>query len=80
VPPGRQLLGQAEVVPAWGVAAIVWAVSVPIALRWTYRRGFLATADPIIVFRVPIVCFAAPAVAIAALVDLAVDRLAGPPG
>lgn len=63
--------------PAWGVAAVVWAVSLPVALPWAYRRGFLATSDPIVLFRVPIVCFVAPAVALAALVEVALDLAGG---
>jgi hypothetical protein len=55
--------------PAWGWAAIVWAVSIPIALAFARRQGFIAGDEPIVVFRVPIVCFVAPAVALVALLS-----------
>ena len=55
--------------PAWAWAAIVWGVSLPIALIWSRRQGFLAGSDPIVLFRVPIVAFVAPAVVLAALVS-----------
>jgi hypothetical protein len=60
-------------VPAWAWAAIVWAVSIPIALVFARREGFLAGDDPIVLFRVPIVCFVAPAVAIVAILAWGVD-------
>jgi hypothetical protein len=53
--------------PAWAVASIVWAVSIPIALRFARRQGFIEGDDPIVLFRVPIVLFVAPAVAIVAV-------------
>jgi hypothetical protein len=56
--------------PAWAVAAVVWAVSIPPALAFARREGFLAGDEPIVLFRVPIVCFVAPAVAIVALIAL----------
>jgi len=56
--------------PAWGWASIIWAVSIPIALRFARRQGFIAGDDPIVLFRVPIVMFVAPAVAIVALIAL----------
>jgi hypothetical protein len=61
-------------VPAWAWAAIVWAVSLPVALVFARREGFLAGDDPIVLLRVPIVCFVAPAVAIVAILAWGVDR------
>jgi hypothetical protein len=58
--------------PAWAWAAIVWAVSLPVAFAWTAAQGFLLRGDPILLFRLPIVAFVAPALALAALVDGAV--------
>jgi hypothetical protein len=55
--------------PAWAWAAIVWAVSIPVALVFARRQGFIAGDDPIVLFRVPIVLFVAPAVAIVALLS-----------
>ncbi len=55
--------------PAWAWAAIIWGISVPIALVWSRRQGFIAGSDPIVLFRVPIVAFVAPAVVLAALVS-----------
>lgn len=55
--------------PAWGWAAIVWAVSIPIALVFARREGFIEGDDPIVLFRVPIVLFVAPAVAIVAVLS-----------
>jgi hypothetical protein len=60
--------------PAWGWAAIVWGVSIPFALRFARRQGFIAGDEPIVLFRVPIVCFVAPAVALVALLSAAFDR------
>ena len=54
--------------PAWAVAALVWAVSIPFALAFARREGFVAGDEPIVLLRVPIVCFVAPAVAIVALI------------
>jgi hypothetical protein len=61
-------------VPAWAWAALVWALSVPIALVFARRQGFLERGDPILIFRVPIVCFVAPAVALVAILAWGVDR------
>jgi hypothetical protein len=55
--------------PAWAWAAIIWGISLPIALVWARRQGFIAGSDPIVLFRVPIVAFVAPAVVLAALVS-----------
>ena len=55
-------------------AAIVWAVSIPIAIVFARRQGFLAGDDPIVFFRVPIVCFVAPAVALVAILAWGIDR------
>jgi hypothetical protein len=67
--------------PAWAWAAIVWGVSIPIALRFARHQGFIAGEEPIILFRVPIVCFVAPAVALVALLSAVFDRVGGgPPG
>ena len=52
--------------PAWAWAAIVWAVSIPIALAFSRRQGFVEGDDPIVLLRVPIVCFVAPAIALVA--------------
>ena len=60
--------------PAWAWAAIVWAVSLPIALVFARRQGFIEGDDPIILFRVPIVCFVAPAVALVAILAWGVDK------
>lgn len=54
--------------PAWAWAGVVWGISLPIAFAWTRRQGFLPRGDPIVLFRVPIVAFVAPALALAALV------------
>ena len=54
--------------PAWAWASIVWAISIPIALSFARRQGFIAGDDPIVLFRVPIVLFVAPALAIVAAV------------
>jgi hypothetical protein len=61
--------------PAWAWAAIVWAVSIPIALVFARRRGFIVGDEPIIFFRVPIVCFVAPALALVALLSGLADAL-----
>lgn len=66
--------------PAWAIASVIWAVSLPVALRYARQRGFIATSDPIVLFRVPIVCFTAPAVAIVAVLDAVLDRLTGSSG
>lgn len=60
----------------WAWAAIVWAVCVPLALVWSRRQGFIAGSDPIVLFRVPIVAFVAPAVVLALLVSLLAGFLA----
>ena len=60
--------------PATIWAAIVWAVSLPIAIVFARRQGFLAGDDPIVLFRVPIVCFVAPAVALVAILAWGIDR------
>ena len=60
--------------PAAIWAAIVWAVSLPIAIVFARRQGFLAGDDPIVLFRVPIVCFVAPAVALVAILAWGIDR------
>jgi hypothetical protein len=62
--------------PAWAWAAIVWGISIPVALRVARRQGFIAGDEPIVIFRVPIVCFVAPAVALVALLALVVDAVA----
>lgn len=54
--------------PAWGWAAVVWAVSLPVAFVFARRQGFLRGDDPVVLFRIPIVAFVAPALALAALV------------
>jgi hypothetical protein len=65
--------------PAWAWATIVWGVSIPIALRFARRQGFIAGDEPIVLFRVPIVCFVAPAVALVALLSAVFDRVVGGP-
>ena len=60
--------------PAAIWAAIVWVVSLPIAIVFARRQGFLAGDDPIVLFRVPIVCFVAPALALVAILAWGVDR------
>jgi hypothetical protein len=61
-------------------AAVVWAVSLPIAIVFARRQGFLAGDDPIVLFRVPIVCFVAPAVALVAILAWGIDRCSRPNG
>jgi hypothetical protein len=60
--------------PAWAWAAIVWAVSIPIAVVFARRQGFIEGDDPIVLFRVPIVLFVAPAVALVALLSALFGR------
>ena len=55
--------------PTWAVVLLVWGLSSPVAFRFAYRSGFLATADPILFFRIPAVLFIAPALALAALAE-----------
>jgi hypothetical protein len=62
--------------PAWGWAAIVWAISIPVALWFARRQGFIVGDEPIVLFRVPIVCFVAPAVALVALLASLGDAVA----
>ena len=61
-------------------AAVVWAVSLPIAIVFARRQGFLAGDGPIVLFRVPIVCFVAPAVALVAILAWGIDRCSRPNG
>jgi hypothetical protein len=61
-------------------AAVVWVVSLPIAIVFARRQGFLAGDDPIVLFRVPIVCFVAPAVALVAILAWGIDRCGRPNG
>jgi hypothetical protein len=49
-------------------------VSVPIAIGFARRQGFIEGGDPIVLFRVPIVCFVATAVALVAILAWGVDR------
>jgi hypothetical protein len=63
--------------PAWGWSAIVWAISIPVALWFARRQGFIAGDEPVVLFRVPIVCFVAPAVALVALLSVVADRVLG---
>jgi hypothetical protein len=68
--------------PAWGWAAVVWGSSLPAAFAWTRRQGLLPRGDPIVLFRVPIVAFLAPALVLAALVAglAGLRRRRAPPG
>jgi hypothetical protein len=61
--------------PAWAWAALVWGLSIPVALRFARREGFIAGDEPIVLFRVPMVCFVAPAVALVALLNGLVDTV-----
>jgi hypothetical protein len=54
--------------PAAAWIAIIWVVSLPIAFVFARRQGFLAGDDPVVILRVPIVPFVAPALVLAALV------------
>jgi hypothetical protein len=65
--------------PAWAWAAVVWGISLPIAFLWARRQGFLAGSDPIVVLRVPIVAFLAPAIVLAALVSIGARGRRNPP-
>jgi hypothetical protein len=51
---------------AW--ITIIWIVSLPIALVFARRQGFLAGDDPVVILRVPIVAFVAPALVLVAAV------------
>ena len=66
--------------PAAAWIAIVWLVSLPIAFVFARRQGFLDGDDPVVILRVPIVAFVAPALVLAAAVaaGLALAKPSGP--
>ncbi len=62
--------------PAAAWIALVWAVSIPIAFLFARKQGFLEGDDPVVLMRVPMVAFIAPALVLAAFVAAGFSLLA----